>query len=929
MYSRQFAIQVASVLVATVSTAWAQTLYWGGGTADVADNTAFPTNTSNFCGKWNLTTHNWASTNAPGVFNAYVNGSVVDLGYVINPNNGGVVAITNESDVSLSGLMCVSSGPGSTYNQMIYLTATNSRTLTFTGTNFLLNAFGTENSRGLQVETNVSLAGTAPVSSVAVSGRFIVKSISPNLTGPVTVRNSNFLIDTGALPGVPSWDLRTQLFLQGSGQKHSYPRFSVNRLSLAAMDQLNDSATVSLAFSQFTYKGWDHASTPSGETIGKIVLEPYGVLEVSALGGGIVGTPRPALRLADAEKGIDRGTSGTGMLTVLVPSGNNTGIEIGVPASDIVVSNGVITEVLLPWISTSQAEFMKLNGTTKVLERIPSTWAPEDLSTWVAGSDYRVGTNTLWTSVASITNDLSINSLGICATNNLLITIDSGKTLTLASGGLSQMANASTANNKMFIITNGMLTSGSGTLYVHKATDAYHGNLVIASSITGNGMDLIKAGLGELFLRGPDSNTYSGTTYVCGPMTADKSGSAVAVSGNLVIQNGGLFNANGTAPISSTSALTINTGGVWNHGVSGTFTHGGRVTLNGGCYYLQAASPVFAGSGTGLLFSAGGRITQYSSSPGSASIQTTVGYASGATGQARWERLRDAVFSVELDGAQRTFDIADSSTLAVGVPEMVMDTVIVPGTPAGGSLRKTGAGVLQLTDTNTFTGGTVIDGGTIQVSTISAPAQSKLTASFMASPNLITFNQPVARSMVVRQRIGSTSNTGFTDKRFITEILNEYQIITEAVGAVGRPTDVYVEAISRSGTLGTGAVTVNNTGTLKLDPGIGLTNAVIVYAGGTIAASGAGIGSLVINGGTFSVEPSTGALSVSNTVSLTSATLYVSGVLGSEEQAVLTAGSSLTGTFATVSGLPANYRIIYTAKQASIKKISGTFVSFF
>jgi len=858
-----------------------------------------------------------------------VNGSVVDLGYVINPNNGGVVAITNESDVSLSSLMCVSSGANSTYSQMIYLTATNSRTLTFTGTNFFLNAFGTENSRGLQVEPNVVLAGTAPINSVAASGRFVVKSVSPNLTGPVAVRNSNFLVDTGALPGVPSWDLRTQLFLHSSSQNHSYPRFTVNRLSLTAMDQLNDAATVSLAFSQFTYKGWDHASSPSSETIRKIVLEPYGVLDVASLGGGVAGTPRPALRLADAEKGIDRGASGTGMLTVLVPRDNNTGIEIGIPASDVVVSNGVLSDVLLPWISTSQAEFMKLNGSTKVLERIPSTWAPEDLGTWVAGSDYRAGTNTLWMPVGSITNDLAINSLGIFATNNLMITIDNGKTLTLTSGGLSQMANATTANNKMFIITNGMLTSGSGALYVHKATDANHGNLVIASTITGEDMDFIKAGIGELFLRGPESNTYSGTTYVCGPMTAEKSGSAVAVSGNLVIQNGGRFSAKGTAPISASSAVTINAGGVWDHWPTATFTHGGRVTLNGGCYYLRNADSVFSAAGTGLLFSAGGRITHSSASPGSVSIQTTVGYTSGATSQARWERVYSGVFNVELDGAQRTFDIEDSSTLAADIPEMVMDTLIVPGSPAGGSLRKTGTGVLQLTDTNTFTGGTVIDGGTIRVSTIRAPAQSGLTAVFMSTPNLVTFNQPVARNMVVRQRIGSTSNTGFTATRYITEVLNDYQVTTEAIGAAGRPTDVYVEAVSRSGTLGSGGVTVNTTGTLKVDAGIGLTNTVNVTAGGTIAASGAGIGSLTINGGTFVAEPSAGPLSVSNTVSLTSASLHVSGTLGNEDQTLLTAGTSLTGTFATVTGLPSDYSVIYTAKQVVLVKISGTLISFF
>ena len=926
MYNRRLKIKVVSVCLAAVSTSWAQTLYWGGGIADVADNAAFPTNSSLFSGKWNTAAKNWASTNAPGVYGTYVNNAFVDLGYLYEASEGGKATITNESDVSLSGLMSITDGQASpkTYNQMIYLTATNTHTLTFTGTNFLLFAFGTDTTRGLQVEPNVLLAGSVPISSVSSSGRFVVRSNSPNLTGPVSVRDTYFTVDGGALPGVTNWNLRTQLHLPGSTLSHSVPRFTVIRQTTSALDQLNDSAVLAFSHCVATYKGCDNATAPSSETIGKILLDPFGMLELNLVTSGNGSVPRPWLRLSDTAKGIDRGDSGTGMLLVSVPDSTSAGLDTGVPTSDVVVSNGVATGTLLPWIATTRAEFMRLNGATKVLEPVTSTLAPDDLRTWAAGTDYRIGTNSTWNVAGSITNDLSINSLGFLATNTSTLTIDSGKTLTLASGGLARMGSSS-FNNKTFAITNGMLTSGTNQLLIMNAADYYHGNFVIYSSITGSGMDLIKAGFGDLALNGPDSNTYSGTTYVSGHLTAGKTGAAVAVPGDLVIQTGGRFNANGTAPIASTSAVTINEGGYWNHG-AGSFTHGATVTLNGGCYFIPVPqNPVFAAPGTGLVFTGGGRIAHCSSSAGSVSLQTDVRYTSGATRQARWERFRDGAFNIELDGAQRTFDIADSSTLAADVPEMAVDTAIVPGTPAGGSLRKTGAGVLQLTDANTYTGGTVIDGGTIRVSAVRAPAQSGLIGVCASILARVTFDQPVAKYMAVRQTIRSASNTGITATRYITEILNDYQIITDSTGGIARFKDVSVDAISRSGTLGTGAVTVNSTGTLMLDAGIGLTNAVTVYTNGTLAASGAGIGSLAVNGGTLVATPSAGALAVSNTVSLTSASLQVSGTLGTV-QTVLTAGTSLTGTFATVSGLPGNYKVTYTAKQVLIKRITGTLI---
>ena len=57
-----------SLLLASLPAAHADVLYWGGGTTDIANNTALPVNTAAFAGAWNTTTKNWASTSIPGTY---------------------------------------------------------------------------------------------------------------------------------------------------------------------------------------------------------------------------------------------------------------------------------------------------------------------------------------------------------------------------------------------------------------------------------------------------------------------------------------------------------------------------------------------------------------------------------------------------------------------------------------------------------------------------------------------------------------------------------------------------------------------------------------------------------------------------------------------------------------------------------------------
>ena len=119
-------LKTISMILATAASTQGQSLYWGGGNTDRADNAALPVNGAAVAGAWNATAKNWATTNTPGVYGVYVPGSIVDLGLVTNlTGSSGKVYITNETDVSLSSLFAVVQGA---QNEMVYFTATSPRT---------------------------------------------------------------------------------------------------------------------------------------------------------------------------------------------------------------------------------------------------------------------------------------------------------------------------------------------------------------------------------------------------------------------------------------------------------------------------------------------------------------------------------------------------------------------------------------------------------------------------------------------------------------------------------------------------------------------------------------------------------------------------------------------------------------------------------
>ncbi len=897
---------LASLMTAGL-TAWGQSLCWGGGSADIADNTPLPFTTNGMNGTWNATLKNWATSPTPGAYTTFTNGAFVQLGYY---TNGANAVLTLETDPQVSGLTgCMNATVD--YNRIFDLTAASVRTLTPVGAPAILNTVSQDGTRGMRLQPNVALAGSAPIEKIG-TGVFEVQSDSSAYSGNVRVSMGTFVLaNIASLKGVPRFDLFGKV-VSATASGYGGNEFSTGMLthtpSAGSNDRLGDNTLVVLSRGSLDYR----STATSAETIGRVDLETWGVL------GGGQGNGGGTVTLSDATAGLTRGSTGLGMAVIPLNSSD-------IPYVNFRVPNGLATDTLLPWLASGRAGFMYVDSAdNNTLKQVAMTEAAADVSTWTslygATSNVRVGTNNSVTLTGVLGDDLTINSLGFYNAGVATLALGSGKTLTLASGGLSYRAANSSAHQT---ITNGFLTSGTDKLYLNSSDSGNSATLYIHSPIIGATLNVFKAGISGIDFRGTAANTYGGTTTVNGGHLAlNKTGGAIAIPGPLVVRNGGSVGASNNQ-INPTANVTIEAGGLI-YIFEQTF--GGVLKIAGGSLlFPNVILTVTNSAASGLVFN-GGWFNQNSSHPGTLNLQTDVRYESNAVAQARFERLykvSTGAYNIELDGGNRTFDIADSVALASGVPEMVIDTPITPGSPAGGRITKTGTGTLQLTGTNTYTGGTTVNGGTLRVSVISASAQSGLTAytgNSGAGASVVTFNAPVAKNMVVGQAITGTTFRAVS----IVRVISDYEILTGAQNNVGVSTNASVTAISRSGNLGTGEVTVNSTGALTLDAGIAVTNAVTVNAGGTISGSGAEVGSLTLNGGTLAADLNASALAVSNSVSISNgATLALTGTLGDEPVTVLTAGAGVTGAFATI---PEGVSVSYTATSVVVGRRKGLMI---
>ena len=294
---------------------------------------------------------------------------------------------------------------------------------------------------------------------------------------------------------------------------------------------------------------------------------------------------------------------------------------------------------------------------------------------------------------------LTLNRSGGALADTTAVTVASGATLTVSQN--DTIGSLAGAGN---VVLGAKLTTGDGA------------NTTISGAISGAG-GLVKQGSGTLTLSG--ANTHTGETQITGGVLILSGGSAIADTATVVVSNGTLTldsdetigSMSGSGPVnlgSHTLTIAATADGSSGSSISGT---GGVKKTGAGTFQLYGTNTY-----TGATEVSGGVLQLVN--------QTSVG-----TGM------------VTLDGGTLYFHenstLANAFTIGAGGGTISGEpvSIAIGGNIAGaGALTKLGTGVLTLSGTNTYSGGTTVSAGTLTGTTSSVQGAIANNAAVVVQP---------------------------------------------------------------------------------------------------------------------------------------------------------------------------------------------------
>lgn len=383
------------------------------------------------------------------------------------------------------------------------------------------------------------------------------------------------------------------------------------------------------------------------------------------------------------------------------------------------------------------------------------------------------------------------------------------------------------------------LSSTAGNVTRTFTTAAGGGNLNISVSVTNGAAtaaSIVKSGAGTLTFSGAEANSYSGdTTINGGTLQLSKSAGVTAVAGNIIVNTGGTLTLSANNQIADGASIAVNGGTITAWGTDETFasytqtagggpaagntghiTLSGALTLAGGNTLTinsgSASNPPSWNVGSAVLTGAdiliGGN-----NGTGGAKTSLTIG-AGGLTMAGRTITLNVGTAGVLLNlngdftgtgnnnivssggtgvqplvvigGATRTFNVINGTT-----------TISAEISGTGGSLVKTGAGLLQLASANSYTGSTTVSGGILGIS-------SSTSAGYLNGTTAVMINGgSVLQSGSITPAINNGQTNRINSAATLTLGGGTFTQLTAATGA-------YTQSLVSLGISG-GANTVNVT----------------------------------------------------------------------------------------------------------------------
>jgi fibronectin-binding autotransporter adhesin len=779
---------------------------------------------------------------------SFIVGDVSGSNATVNISGGGLLSSASATIGNITGsngTMTISD-PGSTWSTgsgSFFIGASGNGSLmiangaTVSGT----NAFaGTTGTLGPTIGLNTGVTG-----NVLVTGANTTWNTGPNYVGlgyagagNLTISNGATVTSAGAVFGVEAGGSGNALV---TGANSSWT--NSNSLYVGYTDPTGPAS--------LTIANGAAVTASSTTVVSYIGTNPGSVGSVSLTGANSSFTVESQLFVGDLGTGSISVGSGSqvtvgngitsGVLVVGYQSGGVGTVTLSA-GSTLTVGNGTNSALLIVGDAPGSTGTVTLNGGTLVIT--PGSFI--DLT----GASGAVGSINLNAGTLEIGGGFAIESFG--GTSNF----------TLGGGTLQAIGSLMTIGAD----TNPFLATGTTS-----TIDTNNIGVSLAGVISGSG-SLIKTGLGTLTLSGV--NTYTGATTVnLGTLllnlASDTSG--IINSTNNVTLGDGVLNVQGnssglssqtlgnlTLSANAGSGIVVNSNG----GTGSTLTLGNAWTRNPGSTLNVntssansnvTSSPTLTGgilgyatvtnaTTTGFLTVSGGNLVPYTSATALAVNSNSAGTNFITSGNlimnaGNWSvnsltlNATLGVGSLSLGGASSTLALASEGVLMTGASGYTISNgelgasgseVIIHQTGTGtltvsaiisggaGILTKDGSGNLDLTASNTYTGGTSIDGGAITLDTASAAGTGSVTVNngFLA--------------------LGANSTYGFGGLTFsngtlqygtnVTTDISSGRTVTLGVGGATVDTGANnVTFASSIGNNGAGGLTKMGSGTLTLD----------------------------------------------------------------------------------------------------------------
>lgn len=553
---------------------------------------------------------------------------------------------------------------------------------------------------------------------------------------------------------------------------------------------------------------------------------------------------------------IGNGTTSTAALTI---SGTaltigGSGITMQANAAASVVSSGVVLGANQNWTNNS-ANTLTVSGIVSESGGARNLTKGGSGTLILSGANSYTGTTSVSAGTLTLTGNRTVAS-GI-VTMGGTSTLNLQGNLTLATGGtdLTVSGTAAVLNHSAGIVTftagntlqlligNG---AGSNSTYNLSGTG-------VLTTLTSASRGITVGGNG-----GSSGNPAVATFNMTGGTINNSTGTLMMVRSEFA-GAGDFFNSSYTQSAGNATHGTLTMGGSGTTGENSTAT----LTLTGGSFTVTTFSNLSAGNIVTSTINIGG--TAVVTLP---NLPTARGTSSTATLNFDGGTLRNSAGSgtfitgltnafIEDGGAQ--FDTSLNSAT-------ISQSLLTHGSSLGGGLTKIGANTLTLSGTNTFTGGTTVNAGTLTMGSVNALGST-------SGP--LTVNGGVLNMGAQSLTVGNLSGTGGTiSGTSVARTLtigqgngtggNFQGVIADGTGGTTALTKTGTGTIALSGNNTYTGATAINAGTLRVNGSLGAT-AISVGASGTLGGNGTLAGALTMNGA-LAPGNSIGTLTTTNDV---------------------------------------------------------------